>query len=231
MVKRDPRAGLAAAAAGIFLVLYPVVAAAALDRFSPRVIGLIWLGLAAVGIAVRRRLEGRAWVELLLLAVPGVTLLSWAAVFDAALPIRLIPGVVNATLAIVFLRTLFHEQSMVEVGARLIQPGLPDFTRPYCRLSTVIWGGFFIASALVIVVLAFGGDHAAWVRFTTWTYFVAMSILGVGEFLVRKIYFRHYEGGPVDAVFAAVFPAEKTEMGRRSAAFIAKQRVLDTGTD
>ncbi len=113
----------------------------------------------------------------------------------------------------------------------MIEPRLPEFTRPYCRKSTVIWALFFLANAAAMTWLAWFGPAAAWVSYTTRSYFVAMAVLGAVEFLVRKLYFRHYEGGPIDGVFAALFPAENTAMGRRSAAYIAAERAAGLRAD
>ncbi len=223
----DPKQGIAFAFAGLLLVAYPLAAAAAFEWWSPRAIAGVWIVLALAGIGLRRRIEGRPWSELALIATPGLSLLFWAAVSNAEFPLRLLPALVNATLAVVFIRTLSGEQSIIEMGARMIQPRLPDFTRSYCRLSTGVWAAFFIASALVIGRLAWLGPESAWVAFTTQGYFIAMSVLGAAEFLVRKIHFRHYEGGLVDGIFGALFPAQNTAAGRRSAAFIAAQRAAD----
>lgn len=228
-VSRDPKQAVAFGLAAVLLVAYPLLAAAAFDWWPPRVIALLWIGLGLVGLGVRRRLE--AGPGLALYTLPGMSLLIWAAALDAALPLRLLPALVNATLAVVFLCTLAEEHSIIEVGARLIEPQLPEFTRPYCRKSTAIWGFFFVANAVIIAWFAAFAEQPEWVAYTTRSYFVAMSILGAGEFLVRKIYFRHYEGGPIDGAFAAVFPAENTAMGRRSAAYIAARRSAELRTD
>ena len=226
-----PNQGIALALGGILLFAYPLVAAAALEWWSPRVIALLWIVLGLLVLGVRRKFEGRAWVELALQALPGMSLLAWAAALDAALPLRLLPALVNATLAVLFLRTLGAERSIIEVGARLIEPQLPEFTRPYCRKATVIWALFFLANAAAMAWLAWFGPEAAWVSYTTRSYFVAMAALGAIEFLVRKLYFRHYEGGPIDGVFAALFPAENTAMGRRSAAYRAAVRAAELRAD
>lgn len=220
----DPKNGVAFAFAALLLVAYPLLAAAAFDWWSPRVIAFIWMAVALVGLAARRRIEGRPWSELAFISAPGMSLLGWAALTNSELPLRLLPAFVNATLAVIFLQSLRDEQSMIEVGARLIEPRLPAFTRSYCRLSTGIWAFFFTTSAGVIVWLAVFGPEVLWDRFTTRNYFIVMVVLNVIEFLARKIYFRHYEGGPIDRLFAAVFPAENTAAGRRSAAFIAEER-------
>ena len=229
--RATPQHAIAFAVGVVFVVAYPLLAAAALGEWSPRVLAVLWMGLAAVGLAVRRKVEGRAWTALLTHASPGIALLVWAAVSDTALPLRLLPAAVNLMLALVFLQTLNDERSIIEVGARLIEPRLPDFTRAYCRKSTVLWAVFFIASAAVIAWLAVTATMSAWVAFTTRTYFLAMAVLGAGEFLVRKIHFRHYDDNPVDRAFASMFPADATATGRRSAAYIAEQRAADLADD
>ena len=60
-------------------------------------------------------------------------------------------------------------------------------------------------------------------RLWEWGARTALGVIGAFsavEFVVRKIHFRHYEGGIIDRAFAWVFPAEKTELGRRSQAYI-----------
>ena len=229
--KPKPQHALAFAVGAVFVVVYPILAVAALDEWSPRVLALVWLGLAVVSVLVRRKVEERSWTSLMLNTAPGFVLLAWAVVSDAAMPLRLLPAAVNVILAVVFLQTLRDEHSIIEVGARLIEPRLPDFTRSYCRRSTALWAVFFLASAAVAAWLAIAGSSEAWAAFTTRTYFVAMAVLGVGEFLVRKIHFRHYEDNAIDRAFASVFPAHATAVGRRSAAYIAEQRAADLAGD
>ena len=45
-----------------------------------------------------------------------------------------------------------------------------------------------------------------------------------GEFVVRKLWFRHYGEGAFDRVFRLVFPPERTANGRRSLAYVAARR-------
>ena len=226
-----PRQAIALALAAVLLVAYPLVAAMALERWSPRVIAWLWIALGLAALGARRKVEDRAWPGLALQALPGMSLLAWAAALDTALPLRLLPALVNATLAVLFLRSLGAERSIIETGARLIEPRLPEFTRPYCRKSTVIWALFFLANALAMSWLAGFGSEAAWAAYTTRTYFIAMVLFGAGEFLVRKLYFRHYGGGPVDGMLAALFPAENTAMGRRSAAHMTAQRAAERAAE
>ena len=51
-----------------------------------------------------------------------------------------------------------------------------------------------------------------------------MGVLSAIEYAVRKAWFRYYGGGALDAVWAALLPAENTERGRRSLAYIREAR-------
>ena len=55
-------------------------------------------------------------------------------------------------------------------------------------------------------------------------FYVLLGALLAGEFLFRKWWFRYYGAGPVDRVFARLFPAEATPNGRRSLAYVAARR-------
>ena len=48
---------------------------------------------------------------------------------------------------------------------------------------------------------------------------------------VRKLRFRYYGDGPADLLFARVFPAERTERGRRSLAYVADREARGAGSD
>ena len=118
---------------------------------------------------------------------------------------------------------------------RKVDPGLAEGV---VRRAMAIPGDKLVSVVLIFMAALKSGDftawfgpEAAWVSYTTRSYFVAMAVLGAVEFLVRKLYFRHYEGGPIDGVFAALFPAENTAMGRRSAAYIAAERAAGLRAD
>ena len=48
--------------------------------------------------------------------------------------------------------------------------------------------------------------------------------LFAGEFVVRKLWFRHYGDGAFDRVFRWLFPPERTANGRRSLAYVEARR-------
>jgi len=156
-------------------------------------------------------------------AVPFV-LVALALVSGARVFLLLLPAWVYAVLARIFFASLRGGGSAIETAAKWMQPYAPDFVRPYCRRVTVFWGVLFGANALAVAGLALfapAGWWRAWTGWIVWTGFVAITAV---EFVVRKIHFRIYDGGPIDSVFERFFPAESTEMGRRATAYKVQMR-------
>lgn len=206
---------------------YPALSEWLLDRFGTRAVATAMLGVGAASFAARLALERRP------LALAGqfagaFALLALAAVSDDRAWLRLFPALVNAYLAVLFAATLATESSMIERGARAMQPYLPKFTRPYCRAVTALWVGFFAASAVAIAFAAVRAPEH-WRAVATTGYFAAVAALSAVEFAVRKARFRNYAGGPLDRAFAALFPAEATERGRRSLAYVRRMHELGYG--
>ena len=52
-----------------------------------------------------------------------------------------------------------------------------------------------------------------------------IGALFAGEFVLRKIWFRHYGDGLGDQIFRWAFPPERTALGRRSLAYVAERAV------
>jgi len=101
----------------------------------------------------------------------------------------------------------------------------PEFIRSYCRKSTVLWSVFFLANAGILAVLAAHESAEAWARYSGRTVYAEMGVIFVVDFFVRKTWFRYYfHEGPFDRVWSHLFPAENTEAGRRSAAYIRRMK-------
>jgi len=83
----------------------------------------------------------------------------------------------------------------------------------------------FLGTALVTAALAVAGDTEAWRTFTSRTVWLVMAAVAGVEFLFRKTWFRYYaRGGPFERLWSALFPAERTERGRRSLEYIQRMR-------
>lgn len=213
------------------MLLYPALAGAALLRWQPRPVACGVLAIALGTLILRRALEGRSARSLARQSAAGIALLLGAIAWNDAAPLRLFPALVNLQLAIAFGATLRGERSLIERAALAIQPYLPPFTRSYCRKVTAMWAAFFAANTALIAWLALSAPLAWWTLYTSRVYFAIVAVLSIAEFLVRKLFFRHYNKGLVDRVLAAFFPAENTERGRRSVAYLNEMRRLGLKTD
>ena len=82
----------------------------------------------------------------------------------------------------------------------------------------------------MIAGLALSGRAAPWQAVTGWGIYALMLAISALEFFVRKTWFRYYfHGGLFDRFWARLFPAENTEQGRRSAAYIERYREQAAG--
>jgi uncharacterized membrane protein len=221
---RRPPALLLLVPATIALVLvYPALLDLALERAGVRGVAF---GIAAVAIGafpLTRRSEWSlpaAGIHQALLAA----LLAAAILFNQRVFLQLIPALAQAVLFTVFWASRREPVSLIERGARLLQPHAPDFIGPYCRKVTLVWAAFFALNAVSIAGLAILAPASWWQAYTSWILIGAMTLLFAVEFVVRKSFFRYYPGGPVDRIWASLLPAENTPQGRRTIAYIREKR-------
>ncbi|HEY8155411.1 MAG TPA: hypothetical protein VII72_14900 [Myxococcota bacterium] len=212
------------AAAAIGLLAYPFFVEGLIARFGVRASCGALLVVSLASLALRRRAR---W-ELDLPAWPGPAIagvLALGAISGRGDALLLIPAIVYLGLADLFRRSLSREDSLIERAARWIVPEAPDFIRGYCRGVTGLWAALFAASAVAIAGLALAGSGNLWQAVTGWgIYALMLGVCGL-EFFVRKTWFRYYfHGGPFDRFWSSLFPAENTERGRRSAAYIQRYR-------
>ena len=142
-----------------------------------------------------------------------------AAIWQVHSLLLLIPALAFFGLSWLCWKSLRGE-SVIEQMAKLIQPLAPAFIAPYCRKCTICWALLFLAYGGVQVTLTALNDHAGWQFFSRRVGPIVIGAVIVIEFFVRKTYFRYYENRFIDRVLERLFPAERTEMGRRSKAYI-----------
>ncbi len=231
MARPTPLQALGIGIAVVVVFGYPMLVGEALQRWEPRTIALAALALTAVTTAGRMAFARLSFLGFLIQYAAGIVLLLAVAVSNDRLGLLLVPALVNLYLALGTGWTLTTDQSLVERVATWIQPHIPDFTRPYCRKVTLLWTLFFAANVAGIAALALAGSEDWWRLYTAQLYFGVIVIFTAIEFVVRKIFFRNYGSGRVDRAFAAIFPAQNTAQGRRSAAYLQKMRDLGLKTD
>ena len=234
---RDPssdlrRAGLLTATIGLAVgglaVVYPWVLDSLLGRIGVRTLAGALLALLVVSIPLRAAILGGLGLAVWL-PTAGLAGLLAAAVAGgdttATTALRLVPAWVYACLAGLFAASLRGPDSIIERGARWIVPVAPLFIRGYCRKSTGLLVMVFLGTALTTTALAVAGDAEAWRTFTSRTVWLLMGAVTGVEFLFRKTWFRYYaRGGPFERLWTALFPAERTERGRRSMEYIRRMR-------
>lgn len=170
-------------------ILYPLLAALAVNRFGPGwvVVGLLVL-LALRGVlGLRRNVPGGLTYGLLFVA--GAV--SLAALYDHELATRLYPSFMSAAMLMAFALSLWRGPSMIERFARLVEPNLPERGVRYTRAVTWVWCGFFVINGAIAVWTAFFASWAVWTLYNGLISYLAIGALFLGEmFLVRPFIHR-----------------------------------------
>ncbi len=218
-----PAVGLAVL--GVALVAaYPFALEWALQRFGLRPVAIALFASGALGLAWRWR--GITAPALRPTQLGILALLALAAVQESRAPLLLVPAAIQLGLAGYFLASLRPGDSVVERMAHVMQPYLPDWIRPYCRIVTVLWALFFLGNAVAITVLAADADPQRWRSWTGIGLYVTALALQAVESVFRKSWFRAFDEGPIDRLFARLFPPERTARGRRSMEYIRRMRTV-----
>lgn len=212
-------------AVGGLAVVYPWVLDGLLARASVRSLAFVLLALLVLSLPLRSRALGD---QGLLGWLPGLglgVLLAAAAWRNDEAVLRLIPAWVYVCLAGLFAVSLRGPDSIIERGARWLVPEAPTFVRGYCRKTTAVWVGIFLAIALTTALLALRPEAEAWRTFTSRTVWLVIGVVSLAEFLFRKSWFRYYaRGGPFERLWSSLFPAAATERGRLSQEYIQRMR-------
>lgn len=209
------------------LLVYPWLIDAALARLGTRPVAAALLAVALVGGALG--VGAGSIPRSALPRVPGlpvaIALLLLAALVSGDLrPLLLVPAAVHLWLCLLFAASVREEISLIERGARFLQPRAPDFIRSYCRKVTALFAALFAANAAAIAWLVLDGGAEARRAFSAWGVWVPLAAVSAVEYAVRKAWFRYYAGGVLDRLWAALLPAEDSERGRRSLAHIREKR-------
>ena len=100
----------------------------------------------------------------------------------------------NALLAWVFGRTLVAGTTPLVVSfARIVHPELPPEIEAYARKVTLAWTAFFLVTCVVSAVLFAAASIASWSTFAVLLQWPSVGTFFVGEYLLRKTLFRHFD--------------------------------------
>jgi uncharacterized membrane protein len=116
------------------------------------------------------------------------------------------PVIVNAALAVFFgasLRT--GREPVISVFARLEQGGvLPPDLACHARSVTWIWTLLLAALATLATVLAIWASLETWSLFANVVNYALIAALFIGEYLYRRVRFRHYRHATLAALLRNV---------------------------
>ena len=209
----------------LMATVYPPAAERALASVGVRPVAGVLLAIGLGSLLLWRRLDATGRIPVssraALLALP---------IFSAAtgdeLYLRLVPAAIQLGIAALFLHSLRGGGSLFLDAARTLHPYAPDFIAPYCRRSTALFAGIFIAQAIGVAWLAFRLPPGAsgWGFASGVAVWVPTLVATLADWVVRKWHFRYYGPGPVDRLLRRLMPPENTEAGRRSLAYIRRMR-------
>ena len=204
---------------GAFFLGYPLIVYLAYTRLEARALAFLLLGLYAVAAALRIR-DAKAEIGRLVRQHSGLAVLLGIAIATGNATVVLFsPAIVSLYLLWTFSASLRGGVPMVERLARIVEDDLPDFTLPYCRKVTIVWCAFLASNALCAGALALVAPLEWWALYTGLIAYLLVGALLAGEFIVRKIWFRHFSESPLDRIFSRLFPPGRTANGRRSLAY------------
>jgi uncharacterized membrane protein len=163
----------------LLLIAYPGAMWVGVTMFGARVAGWgVLAGLVVLAVAGLRgdRPSGRMGAVLGRLALAAVVGLG--ILIDEERFLRMIPVLINATLLVVFGRSLLGGRvTMVEQFARASGEEPSQNEVAYYRTVTAIWCWFFLANGLVTLWLVLFGSLAAWGIYTGMIAYVLMGLL------------------------------------------------------
>lgn len=193
----------------LLLVAYPLFAHAAIASGMVFFAWIAWLCLAALILLAARGIWGMtaaALVTAMLLVV------------DADALLRFPPILFNLALAIWFGWSLLPgEEPVIGWFARLQRKAdLPRDLVSYTRALTVIWAAFFIVMAVSALLLALFADPQAWSVFANGVDYLLVGVLFVGEYVYRRLRYRHHRHASLAYHIRSVFSAGRLTP-RRSA--------------
>jgi uncharacterized membrane protein len=171
----------------IVWAMYPLTIYAGLRWGSPRIVGILLL----LNLALRRRQDARKLMGELSWMDRGVVLglfvlASVATVINSEILIRLFPVLMNFGALVLFARSLYASQSMVERFARLQEPNLPPSGVVYTRRVTQVWCLFLAVNTSVSWWTAMYATQEVWALYNGLITYVLMAFLFVGEWGVRS---------------------------------------------
>lgn len=196
----------------ILAVAYPVAVFYALTHYSPRVVGLLGLGILIPLFALRFYRSDRAHLwAVLRVPLTVLTLLLLGVLFDDQRFVLAMPALISLALLGTFGASLRGEMPLVERFARMQEDHLDEGQIAHCRQTTIAWCVFFVVNGAIAAALALLGETGLWAVYTGGIAYGLMGLMFVAEYVIRQYRFRRYGRGPHDRLLALIFPAPEAK--------------------
>ena len=140
----------------IVLLAYPFAIYYGLNQWGIATVagvlgGLFLLRILGGNKARLRELKYIAWAT----GLVGISLTVLALVFKESSYFTYYPVCVNLLMLLLFLSSLWQEETLIERFARLQDPDLPDYAVAYTRTVTKVWCCFFIINGAIALITRF----------------------------------------------------------------------------
>ncbi|POZ50058.1 hypothetical protein [Methylovulum psychrotolerans] len=172
-------------AASILFISYPYMVYKGMES------GIDWLApLIFSGVFLHRAWFARTLPKRVLNMLVALALLL-GAYYVQSVTAKILPVLVQLALMVFFSRGLFgvKDLTFIERVVLLQFPESPPAISGYCRRLSWVWSAFFAFNALVSVLLATAGADYWWALYNGVLIYVLMGVLGIGEYIYRRIYF------------------------------------------
>lgn len=116
---------------------------------------------------------------------PVILLFLFSFIFENHLGVLFYPVVINSSLALIFLYSLYNPPPVIEKLARLKTPNLPEKAIKYTRTVTKVWLVFFIINATIAAYTALCSSLATWTLYNGLLSYIGIGILFGIEYIVR----------------------------------------------
>jgi uncharacterized membrane protein len=188
--KRGNFTALLSLAAGVVLVLYPLLMYLGQTRLGATWLALIFVAMCVLRLAALRfgrtaRLAGAVGAPqmLVILSALALALLSlWRGSSEALL---YYPVLVNLAMLLAFGASLASPPTIVERIARSWHPDLPQEATPYLRRVTLAWCLFFFANGAVALYTATLASFETWALYNGFIAYLLIGAMFAGELLLR----------------------------------------------
>ena len=171
-------------------LIYPLGVYFGLQRFEPRTLVLLIIAVLGIRMATLARSAINHWLWLPLLAILGLWI--WLSNNDTGL--KFYPVLVNLSLFVLFALSISHPPTIAEKFARIRKKNLSPRIISYTRKVTLVWCGFFLASATVALITSLWASTEIWAIYNGLVSYCLIAIIFIIEYVIR-LRVRRRDGG------------------------------------